>query len=282
MNPDFKTQEKIIWCPGCGNFGIFAALQKVFEQLNLNPDKILAFYGIGCHGHMANYLKINNFEGLHGRALPLATGAKLANKNLTVLAVAGDGDQLGEGGNHLIHAAKHNVDITCVLHNNQLYSLTVGQASPTSDKGFKTRSTPAGVFDQPLNPVALSLAAAASFVARSFAGDIPHLVQTLKAAIQHRGFALVDVLQPCITLNTLNTFAWFRQRIYKLEETGYQPNDKIKAFEKSQEWGDKIPIGVFYQEQRPTLEEELLPGKDTILADANLETNIKDLMAEFE
>lgn len=281
MSPDFKTNEEIIWCQGCGNFGILVALQNAFKELKLNPDQILAFYGIGCHGHMANYLKINNFEGLHGRALPLATGAKLANKNLTVLAVAGDGDQLGEGGNHLIHAAKHNVDITCVLHNNQIYSLTVGQASPTSEKGLKTKSTPSGVFDQPLNPIALGIAAGASFVARSFAGDVPHLTQTLIKAIRHPGFALVDVLQPCVTLNYLNTFAWFRERVYKLGETDYQPDNKVKAFEKAQEWGEKIPLGVFYQEVRPTLEEQLLPEKGKILAEAPLETDIKKLMAEF-
>jgi 2-oxoglutarate ferredoxin oxidoreductase subunit beta len=280
-NNQFKTNQEIVWCKGCGNFGILVALQNAFKELKLNPDQILAFYGIGCHGHMANYLKINNFEGLHGRALPLATGAKLANKNLTVLAVAGDGDQLGEGGNHLIHAAKHNIDITCVLHNNQIYSLTVGQASPTSEKGFKTKSTPDGVFDQPINPVAISIAAGASFVARSFAGDVPHLTQTLIKAIQHPGFALVDILQPCVTLNYLNSFTWFKERIYKLEETGYQPDNKVKAFEKAQEWGEKIPLGIFYREERLTLEDALLPQIKKSLAEMSLETKINGLLSEF-
>jgi 2-oxoglutarate ferredoxin oxidoreductase subunit beta len=281
MTPDFKTSAKIVWCQGCGNFGIWASLQKAFQELNLRPDQILAVYGIGCHGHMANYLKINNFEGLHGRALPLATGAKIANQNLNVLAVVGDGDQLGEGGNHLIHASRRNPNITCVLHNNQLYSLTVGQASPASEKGMKTKSTPQGVFDPPLNPLALALASGATFVARGFAGDIPHLTKILVAGMKHRGFSLIEVLQPCTTLNHLNTFTWFRERIYKLEDKGRLPQDKTEAFRMTQEWGKKIPLGIFFQEERPTLEEQLLPDKDQVLAEQPLGLSIEKLLAEF-
>ncbi|MBU4351336.1 2-oxoacid ferredoxin oxidoreductase [Patescibacteria group bacterium] len=279
---NFKTKSKIIWCKGCGNFGILTALEKAFEQLGLNSNQIMAVYGIGCHGHMANYLRVYNFEAIHGRTLPVAIGAKLANKELKVIAIAGDGDQLGEGGNHLIHASRKNPDITCLIHNNQIYSLTVGQASPTSEKGMKTKTTPQGVVDPQLNPLALGIASGATFVARSFSGDIPHLVNILTQAINHQGFSLVDILQPCVSLNHTNTFTWYRERIYKLEETGYLPNDKNLAFQKSQEWGEKIPTGIFYQEERLTLEEQLLPDKNEILAKQPLETSIKKLLSEFQ
>jgi 2-oxoglutarate ferredoxin oxidoreductase subunit beta len=282
LKDKFQTGQKIIWCPGCGNTGIFQAIQKAFQELDLEPWQVFVAYGIGCHGHLANYLKTYGFQGIHGRALPLATGVKVANKNLAVLAVAGDGDQLGEGGNHLIHACRKNPDITCLIHNNQLYSLTVGQASPTSEKGLKTKTTPAGVVDPQLNPLALAIASGATFVARGFAGDIAHLTQIITKAIRHRGFALVDILQPCVTLNYLNTFSWFKERIYKLEETDYQPQDKSIAFKKALEWGSRIPIGVFYQEQRPTLEDNLLVGKKQPLAESSLKVNLKKLLSEFK
>ena len=192
----FKTNSEITWCPGCGNFGIFLALKQAFLKLGLNPSDILVVYGIGCHGHMVNYLKTFGFEGLHGRALPVAQGAKLANKNLTVIAIAGDGDQLGEGGNHFLHAGRRNIDITCIIRNNQIYSLTVGQASPTSEKGFKSKSTPLGVIDEPLNPVALAISAGAGFVSRGFSGDVNYLTDLFVQAIEHKGFSVVDVLQP--------------------------------------------------------------------------------------
>jgi len=280
MNNEFRTQAKIIWCQGCGNFGILTALENAFKKLGLSSNQIAAVYGIGCHGHMANYLKVYNFEGIHGRALPIASGIKIANKKLKVISIVGDGDQLGEGANHLVHASKRNSDITCLIHNNQIYSLTVGQASPTSEKGIKTKTTPQGVVDQQLNPLALAIASGATFVARSFAGDIPYLTEVLVQAINHKGFSLVDILQPCISLNHINTFTWYRERIYKLEETKYSPNDKNLAFAKSLEWGEKIPIGVFYREQRLTLEDQLL-NKDIVLADQAIDVLIKDLLKEF-
>jgi len=277
----FRTDQHIIWCPGCGNFGILAALENAFLELGLKPNEIFAVYGIGCHGHMANYLKVYNFEGLHGRALPLATGVKIANKNLKVLAVVGDGDQLGEGGNHLIHASRRNPDIKCILHNNQLYSLTVGQASSTSDLKTKTKSTPEGVFDLPLNPLALAIASGAGFVARGFAGNIPQLTKIFIQALKHKGFALIDVLQPCVSLNYFNTASWYKQRIYELGKD-YDPQDKVLAFKRALEWGEKIPIGVFYKEERPTLEDNLLPTKNTILAQEPLKVVLKDILTEFQ
>ncbi len=281
-NNKFKTGQKSTWCPGCANFGILAALENAFQELKLEPWQVFASFGIGCHGQMSNYLNTYCFEGLHGRALPLAIGVKIANKNLTVLSIAGDGDQLGEGGNHFVHACRKNPNITCLIHNNQLYSLTVGQASPTSGLGVKTRTTPQGVFDQPLNPMVLAIASGASFVSRAFAGDIPHLTEILIKAIQHKGFSVVDILQPCITLNSINTFDWFKQRIYKLEEFGYEPNNKTAAMEKALEWGERIPIGIFYREERPVLEENLLPEKEMILVEQKLGTGLKDLLREFK
>ncbi|MDP3093889.1 MAG: thiamine pyrophosphate-dependent enzyme [bacterium] len=278
----FKTPAEIVWCKGCGNFGILESLQRAFQELRLKSNEIFAVYGIGCHGHMANYLNVNSFEGIHGRAIPLAIGAKIANKGLRVLAIAGDGDQLAEGGNHLIHASRKNPDITCLIHNNQLYSLTVGQASPTSEKGIKTKTTPQGVVEPQLNHLALAIASGATFVARSFSGDIPHLTKILIEAINHKGFSVVDILQPCTSLNYLNTFSWYKQRIYKLEETDHNARDKRKAFAKTQEWGEKIPVGVFYKEERPTLEEQLLPSKEMILAEQPVGVSIKKLLSEFQ
>ena len=277
---NYRTQAKIIWCHGCGNFGILTALENAFKELNLNPNQVVAVYGIGCHSHMANYLRVYNFEGIHGRTLPIATGVKIANRKLKVIGIAGDGDQLGEGANHLVHASRKNPDITCLIHNNQIYSLTVGQASPTSEKGIKTKTTPQGVVDRQLNPLALAIASGASFVARSFSGDVPHLTKILIEAIDHKGFALVDILQPCISLNYMNTFAWYRERIYELEKD-YNPQDKVLAFRRALEWGEKIPTGIFYKEERPTLEEQLLPQKDLILAEQSLKISIKNLLAEF-
>lgn len=270
------------WCSGCGNVGIFQALKDTFSRLKIEPKDAVLVYGIGCHGNMANWLPITAFESLHGRTLPVGQGIKMINPNLTVLAIAGDGDCYGEGGNHLLHAARRNVDITLLVHNNQVYALTTGQTSPSSSKGFKTKSTPAGAKEQGLNPVLVSIAAGASFVARGFAGDIPHLTNLIAAAISHKGFSVVDILQPCITFNQVNTFAWFKERIYKLEEN-FKPADKVAALRKSLEWpvdggNSKIPIGIFYMEERPArqqLEPQAIAGGETE------KNKLEELIKEF-
>jgi len=280
MNLDeFKTNCQITWCPGCGNFAVFSALKKALLELKLKPSDVLVVYGIGCHGHMVNYLKTFGFDG---RALPVATGAKLANKNLTVIVIAGDGDQLGEGGNHLIHAAKRNTDITCLLHNNQLYALTVGQSSPTSEKSFKSRSAPKGVQEEPLNSVALALAANSSFVARAFAGNVRNLTKIFVEAIKHKGFSFVDILQPCVTLNYLNTYNYFYPKVYDINEANFDFKNKASAFEKSFEWGEKIPIGIFYKKERETFEEFFPQTKEKPLGKVDIENiNIDNLLKEF-
>jgi len=202
---------------------------------------------------MYDWMNMYGFAGLHGRALPVAQGAKLANHNLPVVVVSGDGDCLGEGGNHFMHAAKRNPDLTVIIHDNQVYGLTTGQASPTAKPGFKTKSTPEGATDAPVNPLALAVVAGATFVARGFAGDLPGLTELMAMAMNHKGFAVLDVLQPCVTFDKVHTYQWYRQRLYKLDET-YTPNNKLAALEKAMEWGDKIPLGVFYREEKPTSE----------------------------
>lgn len=242
------------WCPGCGDFGIWKALQGAFAKNGIGPDDGLIVYGIGCHGNMYDWMKMYGFAGLHGRALPVAQGVKLANHNLPVVVISGDGDCLGEGGNHFMHAAKRNPDVTVIIHDNQVYGLTTGQASPTAKPGFKTKSTPEGATDAPVNPLALSIVSGATFVARGFAGDMPGLSALMAEAINHKGFAVLDVLQPCVSFDKVHTYQWYRQRLYKLETEGYVPDNKLAAITRAMEWGDKIPLGIFYKEEKPTSE----------------------------
>ncbi len=244
------------WCPGCGNFSILNALKKALVELDIEPHKVLMVSGIGQAGKLPHYTRGNVFNVLHGRTLPAAAGAKIANPELVVLAVGGDGDGYGEGGNHFLHSLRRNHDITYLVHNNQVYALTKGQASPTSDQGFVTKTTPHGA-STPLNSLAVAIAAGGTFVARGFSGDIDHLVGLIKSGIQHRGFALIDILQPCVSFNHKNTHAWYKERVYKLEETVYRPSDRSAAMEKALEWGERIPIGIIYQHERPTFEDEL-------------------------
>lgn len=251
----YNTNFLPTWCPGCGDYGIWKALQGAFTKLQIGTNEGLIVYGIGCHGNMYDWMNMYGFIGLHGRTLPVAQGVKLANHTLPVVVVSGDGDGLGEGGNHFIHAAKRNPDITVIIHDNQVYGLTTGQAAPTAKAGFKTKSTPDGVTDEPLSPLSLALTAGATFVARGFAGDLPGLTELMAMAVEHKGFAVVDVMQPCVTFDKVHTYQWYRQRLYKLEATGYVPDNKLKAMEKAMEWGDKIPLGVFYREDKPTSED---------------------------
>jgi 2-oxoglutarate ferredoxin oxidoreductase subunit beta len=248
---DYETA----WCPGCGDFNILKALKAALANLGKSPSEVLLVSGIGQAGKLPQYLNCNFFNGLHGRTLPPATAAKLSNHELTVLAVAGDGDCYGEGGNHLIHAIRRNPDITILVHDNQIYGLTKGQASPTSERGMVSKIQREGVFNNPLNPIALAISQECSFVSRGYAGDVPHLTELLIKAIRHRGLSLVEVLQPCVTFNKLNTFKWYSNRVYKMEDGEYPLDDRVKAFERSLEWGERIPLGIFYVNERPVLED---------------------------
>jgi 2-oxoglutarate ferredoxin oxidoreductase subunit beta len=271
------------WCPGCGNFGILRALNKALVELNLEPNRILLVSGIGQAGKTPHYTKGNVINSLHGRPVPPAIAAKIANPELVVIAISGDGDGYGEGGNHFIHAARRNHDITYLVHDNQVYGLTKGQASPTSEAGFVTKTTPYGA-SPPVNPMLLGLASGATFVARSFSGDIDHLSAMIKKGISHKGFALIDIFQPCVSFNRRNTYAWYRERVYKLEEEkGYDTADKGTALSKSQEWGDHIPIGVFYETAMPAYEDQIPALKKGPLVTQKLDPKrVESLFAEFK
>jgi len=268
------------WCPGCGNFGILKALNKALVELEIEPHQLLLVSGIGQAGKLPHYSRGNIFNSLHGRPVPPAIGAKIANPELVVIAVSGDGDAYGEGGNHFIHAMRRNHDITYLVHNNQVYGLTKGQTSPTSDPGFVTKTTPYGA-SPPINPIALAIAGGATFVARGFAGDIDYLAEIIKGGIQHRGFALIDILQPCVSFNHKNTYSWYRERVYKLGED-YNPSDRSVAVEKAREWGDKIPVGVIYKVTQPTFEEQIPALKKGPLVSQKLElAKVGRLLDEF-
>ena len=279
---DLKTVGQPNWCPGCGNFSIWHALKRAIIELNLEPHNVVIFSGIGCSSKIPHWINTYGFHGIHGRPLPIATGARLANNNLTTIVVGGDGDGYGIGIGHLIHAMRRNLDITYIVTNNQVYGLTTGQTSPTSDKGFATKSTPTGVIETPVNPIALAIASGATYISRGFAKEMKHLTKLIADGVRHKGFALVDVLQPCVTFNRKNTYEWFSERVYKLEETNHDVTNKQVAFLKSLEWNDHIPIGLFYREIRPTYEDELPQIAETPLAKQTIEDiDISHLMNEF-
>jgi 2-oxoglutarate ferredoxin oxidoreductase subunit beta len=273
---------KPAWCPGCGNFGILAALNRALVGLGIEPHQVLLVSGIGQAGKLPHYTKGNVFNSLHGRPVPPAIGAKITNPELVVIAISGDGDAYGEGGNHFIHAARRNHDITYLVHNNQIYGLTKGQASPTSDLGFITKTTPYGATN-PVNPIALAIVSGATFVGRGFAGDVEYLSNLIKEGITHRGFTLVDILQPCVSFNHKNTFQWYRERVYKLKgDNGYDPSDKKAALEKAQEWGEGIPIGIIYRKGLPIYEDELPAlSKGPLVRQGINPARIEKLFGEF-
>lgn len=263
---DFNTACPNTWCPGCGNFGIEIAVKKAFLELvdeqKVKKENLVIVAGIGCHGKISDYLNVNSFNALHGRSLPPATGIKIARPELTVIAMAGDGDAYGEGIDHLIYSAKRNINLTIIIHDNRVYGLTVGQASPTSPLNFKGSATPDGSLDKPINPLELMLVSGATFIARAFSGDAEYLKEIIKKAVNHKGFSFVEVLQPCFTF--FNTFDFYRKNTYLLEDK-YDFSNKVLALEKAREWdysdiiSPKIPLGIFYDIQQPTFD-ELLRG----------------------
>lgn len=252
----FETGKTPTWCPGCGNFALWTALNHVFAALKLEPHEVAVVFDIGCAGNGSNWVKAYTFHGLHGRSVPLATGVALANHKLKTIVVSGDGAAYGEGLNHLLHTIRANPNITLIVEDNQLYALTKGQVSPTSAHGTKSDSTPYGSPDEPLNPLALAISTDCSFVARGFAGDLPYLETILKQAIQHEGFSFVDVFQPCVTFNHVNTYAWFYEHTLKLESVGHVVTDRNAAWQQAMRT-DELPIGIFYTKQRATLEQQL-------------------------
>jgi 2-oxoglutarate ferredoxin oxidoreductase subunit beta len=267
---DLATGHKPEWCPGCGNFAILKALETTIMELDIPHEKYVLATGIGCHGKLFNYVNLNGFHCIHGRVLPFATGVKLSNHSLTVLGFAGDGDAFDEGFDHFPHAARRNMDIKFFVHNNRVYGLTTGQTSPTSEIGYKSKTTPQGSVAYPINPVLMALSSDASFVARAFVGDLKHLASIMRAAIKHPGFAFVDILQVCYTFNKVNTYQFYRDRVYKLDEDGHDPQNLDQAVKRSREWGSRIPIGIFYQKPRPVYHLSLHQLKESPLVEADL------------
>ncbi len=247
----FASDDEIAWCPGCGNFKILSTLKEAMAELGIEPHNLMMVSGIGQAAKLPHYIRANVFNGLHGRAVPPATGLAMANRNLKVVIASGDGDTYGEGGNHLIHGIRRNIDVTHFVHDNQIYGLTKGQGSPTTSEGQKASIQVDGVMVEMLRPLALAISLDCSFVARSFSGDPDHLKAVMKEAVSHRGYALVDILQPCVSFNKVNTNKWYKDHVYYLEEE-YDPTDRMAAFAKSLEWEEGIPLGVLYRRDKPT------------------------------
>lgn len=270
------------WCPGCGNYMIRTALKQALEELEIPPHMAVIVTGIGQAAKMPHYIGANGFNGLHGRALPPAIGIKLSNKDLTVIAESGDGDTYGEGGNHFIHTIRRNVNIAHFVHDNQIYGLTKGQGSPTTAMGQVTTLQYDGVKVEPVKPLALSLTMGAGFVARGFSGDIPQLVELMKEAILYKGYAHLDIFQPCVVWNKVNTFQWYKDSVYKLSED-YDQTDFNAAYEKALEFGDKIPTGILYKVEKETYEDRFQFIKDgPPLVDAELNPfDAEKLMKDF-
>lgn len=269
------------WCPGCGNFSILEGVKQALVDSDLEPHQVLFVSGIGQAAKAPHYLNANVFNGLHGRSLPVATGAKLANPKLVVIVESGDGCNYGEGGNHFLNAIRRNINLTLIVHDNQVYGLTKGQASPTSQEGFVTKAQPAGVLAAPFNPIAVAVAMHAGFVGRSFSGMPDHLSKLLVQAISHQGFSLVDVLQPCVSFNKVNTYAWFKERCYELT-TDYDPTDWTVSMKTAAEWGKKIPIGLIYKNNRPAFEKNFSALSQGPLSEQETDmTKLKKIINKF-
>ena len=259
------------WCAGCGDFGVLKSLKMALVELDIRPHQVLVVSGIGCSSNLPGFINSYGVHSLHGRALPVATGAKLANHDLHVVVTGGDGDGYGIGMCHFIHAMRRNLDLTYIVMNNQIYGLTTGQASPTTMKDVRTLTTPRGNVELPINPIALGISSGATYVARAFSGNPKHLTRLFAGGIAHRGFALIDVFSPCVTFNKINTYPWFKERLYLLEdETGYDPSNVTAGLERSFEWGDRIPMGLFYKDEQPIYEDSEPVFKEGPLVDQSL------------
>ena len=270
------------WCPGCGDWGIGMAIKSSFAQLGLDPSSLGIVFGIGCSGNMNDFLNAYAIHSLHGRSLPNAIGLKLANQKMPVVAIVGDGDCYGEGGNHFLHACRGNHDITVIIHDNGVYGLTTGQVAPTADKGTKSKSTPTGIIETPVYPLTLALTQGATFVAQSFAGDLLHMVDTIKKGLNHKGFSVVNILQPCVTFNKVNTYQYYLKRSYKLPED-HNPADYRKAIDRALEMNyEKYPLGVLYQVEKPAYHEQVArEDKDKSLVEKQRFNNSDILIKEF-
>jgi 2-oxoglutarate ferredoxin oxidoreductase subunit beta len=270
------------WCPGCGDFGVLRSIQQAAGRLGILPKDLMIVSGIGCSSNLPGFIHAYGVHSLHGRSVPVATGAHLANTDMKVVITGGDGDGYGIGVGHLIHAMRRNLDVTYVVMDNQIYGLTTGQASPTTTKGHKTKSTPVGNAEMPLNPLAMAITAGASYVARGFSGEQKQLADLIQGGIAHKGFALIDVFSPCVTYNKINTYQFFKERVYKLEDEGWDPSDFHKSLARSFEWGDKIPCGLLYKTDQPTYEdsEPILQQGPLVKQKLGLKKEVFDALVE--
>ncbi|MCP4119376.1 MAG: 2-oxoacid:ferredoxin oxidoreductase subunit beta [Desulfobacteraceae bacterium] len=268
------------WCPGCGNFPILQAMKQAFVDQGLSPGDVLLVSGIGQAGKTPHFLHCNMFHSLHGRALPAATGAKIANRDLNIIVNSGDGDCYGEGGNHFLSAIRRNIDITLIVHNNMVYGLTKGQASPTTAMGMPTPIQPEGTMSSPISPLTLALTQGAGFVARGFSGEIARLTRLIVQAMAHKGFAMIDVLQPCVSFNRINTFQWYKSRVYNLEDTDHDPASLDLALARSREMEEKIPLGILFRKEASTFHDRVkrLDGPPLISHDYDRDTIAKALL----
>jgi len=278
---ELNNNHYVQWCPGCGDFGILIALKGALAKIGAEPHETVVVSGIGCAGKLPHYIKTYGFEGIHGRSLPAASAIHLANDRLHVVAVGGDGDGYGIGMGHFVHTMRRNLDFTYIVHNNEIYGLTTGQTSPTSKKGIKTKSTPNGAIEKEINPLLIALSAGATFVARGFSGDIPHLTGLIAEGISHRGIAIIDVLQPCVTWRKDLPYELYQKMIYKLDAEGHDPKNLESAMKKAQETS-RWPIGVFYKEERPIYTDEIPFIKDKPLAKQEISNvDISKFVEEF-
>lgn len=271
------------WCPGCGDWGIGVALKSAFAQQGYGPSDIFAVFGIGCSGNMNDFLNAYGFHGLHGRGIASAVGIHLANHQMPLVAIVGDGDCYGEGGNHFISACRGNYDMTIIVHDNGVYGLTTGQSAPTAQKGYKSKSTPAGMLEQPINPLALAISQGATFVAQAFAGQVPQMIELVKKGMQHKGISIVNVLQPCVTWNKKNTYAYYQKNIYQLPPE-YDASNMDEAMRISLEttFDEKFPLGVIYQKERPTYADQLTQLSSGPLHQRPRYENMAAIMSEFK
>jgi 2-oxoglutarate/2-oxoacid ferredoxin oxidoreductase subunit beta len=270
------------WCPGCGDWAIRIGLTKAFTELGFDPSSLFLSFDIGCSGNMNDFVNAYAMHGLHGRAVATAVGMKLANHKMETVVIGGDGGTYGEGGNHFLHACRGNHDMTVIVHDNMVYGLTTGQVAPTAEKGYKSKSTPTGILERPVNPLALALTQGATFIAQAFAGNAPHLIEMVKAAVQHKGFSLVNVLQPCVTFNKVNTYQYYLQHAYKLPEDYDKTNFQAALAKSTELLEEKFPLGIIYQVEKPTYHEELTHiDQEKGLLHQERFTDIQSLVEEF-
>lgn len=281
--PDLYSLHAPTWCPGCGLYGILEALKRASSSLRLDPAQMVIITGIGCHGRFPNYFRSYGFHGLHGRVMPVATGIKLVNPSLKVIGISGDGDAYSIGLNHLLHAARRNIGLLAIVVNNRVFALTQGQASPTSPRGFVSISTPFGTVEPPLDGLQLALSAGATFVARGFSGEVKHLAEIMRRGLEHRGFAIIDILSPCVTHNKVNSYDWYKKHIELLPLTNDLPGDKNQAWQWLAE-PERFVLGILYAEERASFEELVLPDSKSPIAHLKLEPEkerIRELMEIF-